>query len=167
MDVFSVRPRTALLLLGAALLLTAGVLAATGDRSPSPGWPDVARGVLPQDWSIFAGDGWTIGLPPGGHVATVANRATLSDGDQETLLTVDWMATQSDADAATAALAARSDIQERAQFLFAGYPAVTYRFLDEQRTIVVEHPHATVILTTPDADARGIDLLFATFRFTP
>lgn len=125
--------------------------------------------LLPDDWSTYGGDTWSVGVPDDWEVtvdggATLLHPSNAAEAEREDYFAVTRV--EGTVDNALAQYEGRTDIVESSSFLFAGYETVKY-VLDSGRTFyVIDYAgQAGYVIGTRYNDDAEISIMLATFQF--
>lgn len=124
--------------------------------------------LLPDDWSTYGGDNWSVGYPSEWDV-TITDDIVFHPTDAPQEKIHDYFSVEKPAKDLETVLElydTRGDVTERSEFLFAGYETVKYAIASGGTFYVIDYQGEDVyIIGTFKNDDADIGIMLATFKF--
>lgn len=152
----------AMLVLLAALALTAGMITLTRAIIDARLNDHIPTDLIPTGWTVTQKNPWFMAHPPTWTVQASENGINfIKPGTASPIVRVENRTEERDA--RIAALDA-SDYTKRDSYYFAGHPAVRYTFPDDKRVHLIAYQTSLYEITTFER-SQDIDIVLATFAF--
>ncbi len=124
--------------------------------------------LLPDDWTTYGGDYWSVGIPDDWSVR-VGDDIVIGPSNRSVVQQRDYFAVaspQATNEEVHAMYQARGDVTQTSEFLFAGYETVKYDISSGGVFYVINYKdEQTYIVSTLHNDDPEIGIMLATFQF--